>query len=356
MKPYLMLLLRVLLGSVFFISGTAKLLNLNDFAGSLEALGILHSEFVAPLSLIIPLFETILGSMLIGGIFTHYVSRAILALLVVFSIVILMQLVKGNITDCNCFGTLFPSHTDSSALIRNSLFAIISIFLMNDDAILLSFDTFLIKTLKEGRGLRHILAQNWLEFIAAFAILLLFILCIGLVVPSIFKAMGLPWQTDQQSRLSDGVARSQFASLNQIKQRLMSLEPAADSISAFVLSGNVELFELYSGDESIGRYLSVIENPDCKSCDDLHFAVKLSPSNRILNFVFFTPIEKDVRVELVEQLGHRDLQDAFDVGYFSNGISVDAVWRYYFFKGLKDANQALQTIEAFTETNIEGRH
>jgi uncharacterized membrane protein YphA (DoxX/SURF4 family) len=354
MKAWLLLFLRVAVGVVFLFSGIAKLFDLNSFTRSLDSFKLFPPDLIAVLSHAVPIVEGFLGTMLVGGIFTRYTSRAILGLLLLFSGIISVQILTGNTTSCNCFGRLFPGDTDTYALFRNTLLAFFSYLLIKYNAALLSFDE-LIKPRRNDRTFRQIFIHDWLELSTALAMLALIILFVGLLASSLLKTDRIDGQTHQEVVPQVNAWRSQFASLNEIKRHLMRVAPGTDSIYAVVLNANVELFELYLKNQLVDRYIAVIENSKCKSCEDLHFAVKLTVENRISNILFFTPIDERIKSELIAYLRNTHIQRAPGVSYSGADKQLDAVWRYFFFKGLRDASDALRNTGVLTEASFAGR-
>jgi putative oxidoreductase len=94
---------RFALGGLFVYAGLIKVLNLTDFRKVIIGYKLLPDVFIPLFSVILPVFEIILGLMLIAGIFEKIPASFLISLLVVFILAIGINLIRGNYTDCGCF-------------------------------------------------------------------------------------------------------------------------------------------------------------------------------------------------------------------------------------------------------------
>jgi uncharacterized membrane protein YphA (DoxX/SURF4 family) len=352
MKSWLMLLLRLALGILFLVSGFAKLTGLGSFVRTLESLNFLPVELIPFLSLAIPSVEIVLGILLSGGILLHYATRATLGLLIIFSIVILTQIISGNTTSCNCFGALFRGETDVSALLRNLLLSGISFLVIKYKSDLFSLEK-LIKDLKGEKTLRQLLINHWLEISAAVSALALFVLSIGLLVPTALGTNRSAAPANQQRASEAELFRAQFTSVTEIKDRLRQAHPDADSIVVVVLDKklgqNIEGYDIYLEQQRMARYVGILSSGGtrCKVCPDLHYLIKVSEQQKIQDIQFLSALDEATTHKLADLFKGASLLQPVRSHEAFESLHDNAYWRYYFVQGLKKAGNALKNFEAF---------
>ncbi|MBW1841865.1 MAG: DoxX family membrane protein, partial [Deltaproteobacteria bacterium] len=93
---------RIILGTVFIGSGTAKLLNPLPFTVIIEAFGMIPESWITPVTVIIPALEVIGG---IGLLLDIYGSLALITtMLALFMLILIYGIWMGLDIDCGCFG------------------------------------------------------------------------------------------------------------------------------------------------------------------------------------------------------------------------------------------------------------
>lgn len=117
---------RCILAAVFFYGGIPKLLNIDAFAGIVDAYGITPDFLVYPVALIIPLLEVVSA---VGLLLARTWSLIITVLLfAIFIFVLSYGILIGLDIDCGCFAPSDPEfHAFSSlreALIRDLILLI----------------------------------------------------------------------------------------------------------------------------------------------------------------------------------------------------------------------------------------
>lgn len=115
------LILRLILGAIFLVSGIAKLADPRSFAVIIEAYGILPELLVMPVALALPALEIVAA---VGLILNRRGSLELMTLLmVIFMAVLAYGLYLGLDVDCGCFGPEDPEakafHGLRSALYRD---------------------------------------------------------------------------------------------------------------------------------------------------------------------------------------------------------------------------------------------
>jgi uncharacterized membrane protein YphA (DoxX/SURF4 family) len=104
----------IVLGAVLLLSGAAKLAAGPRWVAQAQALG-------APASAVpvVPWLEVALGALLVGGVYRTVVALAAAALLVVFTVLLVVRLVQGLRPPCACFGALSTRPVGPGSVVRN---------------------------------------------------------------------------------------------------------------------------------------------------------------------------------------------------------------------------------------------
>lgn len=110
---------RFALGTIFLISGIAKLPNLHRFEEAVTRYRVLPAVFTRAVVLVIPPAEAVAGILLLTGLELRATAVGVALLLVVFSTAILVNLLRGRRVSCGCFGTLSQREISWLAVLRN---------------------------------------------------------------------------------------------------------------------------------------------------------------------------------------------------------------------------------------------
>lgn len=125
---YLAVYARWIVGTVLLVAGVAKAQVMGEFVLTIQAFRVVPkqlSQVVAPL--IISL-ELILGLSLLLGVGVQLATITAAFLFGGFTVTILVNLVRHNILDCNCFGPFFKEKISAKAFIRNLVFIILCLW------------------------------------------------------------------------------------------------------------------------------------------------------------------------------------------------------------------------------------
>jgi peroxiredoxin len=118
----LLLALRLILAGLFAISACAKLLDLSGFRRSLTDFGV--PRFALPLlTLLLPCVELGLAAGLVAEPTAWFADAAALGVLLIFTIAIAINLVRGRTPECHCFGRLHSKPIGWRTVRRNLLLA-----------------------------------------------------------------------------------------------------------------------------------------------------------------------------------------------------------------------------------------
>ncbi|HWQ31396.1 MAG TPA: MauE/DoxX family redox-associated membrane protein, partial [Blastocatellia bacterium] len=100
-----LLVVRLILAAVFGVAGVAKFADREGSRKALAGFGV-PEAVAAPLAVILPVVEIALALALLPLGTAWVAAGGALALLLVFSIGIAVNLARGNSPDCHCFGQL----------------------------------------------------------------------------------------------------------------------------------------------------------------------------------------------------------------------------------------------------------
>jgi uncharacterized membrane protein YphA (DoxX/SURF4 family) len=98
------LVLRVALGLVFLAAGALKIGHAEFFASEIAGFQLLPHPLIAPLALLLPFLELMIGVYLILGLFTRFAAWFAAAEMAIFSAAIASAVLRGISTSCGCFG------------------------------------------------------------------------------------------------------------------------------------------------------------------------------------------------------------------------------------------------------------
>jgi uncharacterized membrane protein YphA (DoxX/SURF4 family) len=123
----IVLLLRVLLGSIFIVAGASKIGHAAEFAAQIAGFRLLPQIVVAPLALLLPFLEILLGGYLILGLFTRAAAWMAVVLLAIFDGAIASAVVRGMTVSCGCFGPNDRTVTTWAEVARDAVFVLLAV-------------------------------------------------------------------------------------------------------------------------------------------------------------------------------------------------------------------------------------
>jgi thiol-disulfide isomerase/thioredoxin len=124
-----LLIARLILASVFFVAGAAKLLDLAGSRAAITAFG-LPKILATPLGIALPILELLVAIALIPATTARIGAGAALFLLIVFIAGIASVMLKGSEAECHCFGQLHSSRVGWATLVRNVALAFLTMFVI----------------------------------------------------------------------------------------------------------------------------------------------------------------------------------------------------------------------------------
>lgn len=117
---YISMISRLIVGGVFLFSGISKVLDKNSIANHIFDYQLLSPTASALMSPVIVILEIVLASLLIVGFAIQEDSLIAALLLISFSLGIAINLKRGRIIDCHCFGKI-KEPISSTLILRNLL-------------------------------------------------------------------------------------------------------------------------------------------------------------------------------------------------------------------------------------------
>jgi len=124
---YVVLVLRIVLGAIFIVAGVSKIGHASLFAAEIAGFRILPQIVIAPLALVLPFLELLLGAYLILGLFTRAAAWIAVLLLALFDGAIASAVVRGMTVNCGCFGPNDTTVTTWSEVARDAAFVVLAV-------------------------------------------------------------------------------------------------------------------------------------------------------------------------------------------------------------------------------------
>src|SRR5579875_3741015 len=93
---------RLMLALIFLVAGASKAVQPWAFVHTVEGYRMLPTPVTRPFALALPWIELLAGLYLLVGLFSRITAVAVGALLGMFSVALVVQLVRGSAGDCGC--------------------------------------------------------------------------------------------------------------------------------------------------------------------------------------------------------------------------------------------------------------
>jgi len=125
-NKYLILLSRLVLGFVFIYAAVEKISDPDSFAVSISNYRILPLQLVNIFAIALPWLELITGILLIYGVCIKENSFIIGSLMLLFTVMVLIAVLRGLDIDCGCFGTGDAQKVGLKKIVENLILIIVS--------------------------------------------------------------------------------------------------------------------------------------------------------------------------------------------------------------------------------------
>jgi uncharacterized membrane protein YphA (DoxX/SURF4 family) len=95
---------RIALGALLVVAGALKLGHSTALAAAIASFRILPEEAVAPLAVVLPFFEIIVGLYLLAGLFTRVAALVAAVQFAIYGGAIASAVMRAIPANCGCFG------------------------------------------------------------------------------------------------------------------------------------------------------------------------------------------------------------------------------------------------------------
>lgn len=136
-----LLSLRFVLGLTFVVAGLAKLGARDDLARTVTRYGILPARMSPFLATWLPRFELLTGVLLVVGLLGRVAAGLAAVALTAFTFGAIVNLLRGRVMDCGCFGPSRIKRVTWRTVVRNVLLVMAALILMFDPAFAFSIDS-----------------------------------------------------------------------------------------------------------------------------------------------------------------------------------------------------------------------
>ena len=126
---WLVLVLRLVIGGIFIVAGASKVGNAAQFAAQIAGFRLLPEALVAPLAVMLPYWEMLLGALVVLGLFTRVAAGIAVVLLVLFDAAIASAVVRGMTVSCGCFGPNDATVTTWAEVARDAIFVVLALII-----------------------------------------------------------------------------------------------------------------------------------------------------------------------------------------------------------------------------------
>lgn len=126
----LVLVARIVVALMFIIVGVGKITHPEEFAREISNYQLLPILFINPLAVILPWLEVTTGMMLLFGIQLRANALLITAMLVMFTIAIIIAVAKGLSINCGCYSQIAAQKVGLPKILENTGLIILSLILV----------------------------------------------------------------------------------------------------------------------------------------------------------------------------------------------------------------------------------
>ena len=125
---WVLLGLRILLGTVFLFAASGKFMAPHAFADSIGSFKIFHESILMAVGLIIIWHEIIAGLLILIGLWTQAAAAILAWMLANFFLGLSLALARGFSFDCGCFGAFLESGVSWISLSRTAILMFAAFF------------------------------------------------------------------------------------------------------------------------------------------------------------------------------------------------------------------------------------
>jgi hypothetical protein len=140
-NKYLIFILRIATGLFFIYAGQSKIFHTMEFAQAIRAYDIIPDSLSTLPAIFLPWIELYCGIFLIAGFYTRSSAVVAAGLLIIFTLNVLIALLRGLDIDCGCGASVSGVERVSwIKIIENSIVILILYFISSRKSFFLAFD------------------------------------------------------------------------------------------------------------------------------------------------------------------------------------------------------------------------
>jgi hypothetical protein len=130
-------IVRLCLGMVFVMSAIPKIAAPTRFVASVARYQLLPGSLTKPFGYVLPYLELGTGALLLVGWRTELASAAALVMLAVFTLAMLLAIVRKQHITCGCFGLLYSEKVGWRSVLRDTVLVglAISVLVVSDQIV-----------------------------------------------------------------------------------------------------------------------------------------------------------------------------------------------------------------------------
>lgn len=129
MLTMIVTVLRVVLGLLLVLAGALKVGHAPDLASAIAGFRLLPPSVTAPIALVLPYFEILLGLYLAAGLFTRIAATVAAAQFVVYAAAIASAVIRHIPANCGCFGPNDAATADWPHVLFDLILAAVAAFI-----------------------------------------------------------------------------------------------------------------------------------------------------------------------------------------------------------------------------------
>ena len=130
---------RVFIGTILLISGILKIVDIIDFKNTILSYGIFNDNMAIIIVFLICLIEIIMGVSILPNIYIKVIYKSVFLFFLFVTAFAIWSVVGKKEWTCNCFGSLFSSEISFMTILRNVVFACLSLFALIYDSNQITF-------------------------------------------------------------------------------------------------------------------------------------------------------------------------------------------------------------------------
>ena len=126
------MIIRILIGLLFIVSGSQKIIGpYQNFLYVVQSYELLNFSLEEVTAHVFPWIELLLGVFLLLGLWSQWVIRGLMGLVVIFLIVVGQALYRGlPISECGCFGESLSFSLHVTLMMDGALFLLLTLLLL----------------------------------------------------------------------------------------------------------------------------------------------------------------------------------------------------------------------------------